>query len=263
MVVIGDIGSVEADVQRNFALRLGSFFALADQTHALLERSLELVAGYPQADENTVAPAKVCIILAARLQNDLRVCSIVSSRGYGLQAMGLAASMLETAGTLFYVGRNESRAIEWAKHSDHGHSYPQTIEQRISAILDRAPQHVAETLGRQYRGAYKSICMAKHSNPRLAMEQGLRTELDDPELLDTVFAVGPDASRIGVKNAAYALFWAIDFALLGLRALLQCCSDVVLLAQISEGIDELGRQLGDLEQNLAKLMSPSPVGRPN
>lgn len=263
MVVIGDIGSVEGDIQRYFALGLGSFLALGDQTYVLLERSLELVAGRPRSDENTVASTKVCVVLAARLQNDLRVCSIVSSRGYGLQAMGLAASMLETAGTLFYVGQNEKRAIEWAKHSDHAHSHPRTINERISAITDSAPQHVAETLGRQYRGAYKSLCMAKHSNPQLAMEQGLRTELDDPELLDTFFTVGPDASRIGVKNAAYALFWAIDFALLGLRALLRCCSDEAMRAQISEGVDELGRQLCDLEQNLARLMSPRPFGRAN
>ncbi len=251
------------DVQRDFALRLGPFFTLADQTRALFERSLESVAGHPRADENAVASTKVCLILAARLQNDLRACCILSRCGYGLQAMGLAASMLEIAGALFYVGRDEKRAIEWATHSDHGHSYPRTIEERIRAIEYGAPQHMAEALGRQYRGVYKGLCMAKHSNPQLAMEQGLRTELDDPELDDTYFAVGPDASRIGVKNAAYALFWAIDFALLGLRALWECCSDVVLRAQIIEGVDGLGRQLCDLEPNLAKLMSPRTVVRPN
>jgi hypothetical protein len=90
VAVIGDVEVAELNVHRDFAVRLGSFFALANQTHTLFERSLESVAEHPRTDEITVASTKVSLILAARLQNDLRTCSILSGRGYGLQAMGLA-----------------------------------------------------------------------------------------------------------------------------------------------------------------------------
>jgi hypothetical protein len=85
----------ELEAQRQILGRLAPPAALASQTDALYENATEALLDHPKADPAT----KVGLILLARLSCDMRVCRMASSAGYCLQAMGLAASMMEILGT--------------------------------------------------------------------------------------------------------------------------------------------------------------------
>ena len=131
---------------------------------------------------------------------------MASFAGYCLQAMGLAASMMEILGALAYVGENNERAAEWARHADRRQSYPRNVRLGIDATLNALgiPDQAERD---DWRKAYEFMCMAKHANPLLSMRQGLA---DLPSGLHHVF--GPDTTALGIFLSAEALNRAISYS---------------------------------------------------
>jgi hypothetical protein len=198
----------------------------------------------------------VCVILAVRLANDLRACSILSRSGYGLQAMGLAATSVEVAGTLAYVGDNEERAIEWTKHSAKKQSFPHKVKDGIDALADGlglAGSNAAEMKDRWQR-IYMSLCMAKHANPILSMNNGLRFDSEG-----AYFGGGPDASRLGIHLSYNAVYQAIFFSLEGLVAYAHGCNDTSYRAKLQDQAKEKMWQVQRAELSLADFMKVSPL----
>jgi len=250
-----DLMKAESDAQLEIGLRLSSLLALAEQMQSLFERALDSVGLYPRPGAATVAATKVCMILAARLANDFRVCCIASRLGYGLQAMGLAATMVEVVGALSYVGDDEARAIEWAKHTDKRKSYPPRVKDGIDAAM--AGLGVTEHAVRdQWQRVYTSLCMAKHANPLLSMQEGLRILPDG-----AYFARGPDPSQSGVWTSCFALCHAVGFASAAVCVFSKCCADEAVQAQLRDEALEVWHQLRDLEDVLVDLLA-TPVTRP-
>jgi hypothetical protein len=105
---------------------------MIDQTDSLDERALDAIADHPR----TGAAAKIGFILTSRPANDLRVCSLSAQLGYGIQALLVGATIVDLVGAVAYVGDSESRAANWAEHSDLKHTY---LNNRVTAQLrDRA-----------------------------------------------------------------------------------------------------------------------------
>jgi hypothetical protein len=253
MGTISDLLMAESEAQRQIELRLGSLVTLADQMDSLFERAIDSVAQYPRPGAATVAATKVCLILTARLANDFRVCSIASRLGYGLQAMGLAATMVEVVGALSYVGDDEARAHEWAEHTDRRKTYPPRVKDGIDAALTALG--ITEATARdQWQRVYASLCMAKHANPLLSMQQGLRILPDG-----AYFACGPDASQLGANMSCLALYHAVGFGSAALHAFAKCCSDEGLQAQLQNDALKIRDQLLDLEPSLVDLMAAVPT----
>jgi hypothetical protein len=250
-----DLIKAESDAQREIGLRLSSLLTLAEQTQSLLERALDSVALYPRPGAATVSAAKVCLILTARLANDFRVCSIASRLGYGLQAMGLAATMVEVVGALSYVGGDEARAIEWAKHTDKRKSYPPRVKDGIDAALTSLG--VTEPAVRdQWQRVYTSLCMAKHANPLLSMQEGLRMLPDG-----AYFARGPDASQSGAWTSCFALCHAVGFGSAAVCVFSKYCADEGVQAQLRNEALEVWHQLRDLEDLLVHVLE-APTTKP-
>jgi len=248
--------AAESEAQRQIELRLGRLVTLADQMSSLFERAIDVVAKHPRPGTTTVAATKVCLILAARVANDFRVCSIASHLGYGLQAMGLAATMVEVVGALSYVGNSESRALEWAEHTDRRKTYPRRVSDGIDAALTALG--ITEPAARdQWQHVYASLCMAKHANPLLSMQQGLRILSDG-----AYFVCGPDASHLGVNMSCFALYHAVGFGSAALYVFAKSCSDEELQAQLCNEGEKMRDQLRDLEPSLADLMTAPPTRLP-
>lgn len=121
----------EADAQSHISSHLAPLVTLIEQTDSLYERALDAIANHPRPG----AAAKVGLILTSRLTNDLRVCSLSAQLGYGIQALLVGATIVELVGALAYVGDSESRAANWAEHSDLRHTYPRKVAEGIEALL--------------------------------------------------------------------------------------------------------------------------------
>jgi hypothetical protein len=108
---------------------------MIDQTDCLDERALDAIADHPR----TGATAKIGSVLTSRPANDLRVCSLSAHLGYGIQAFLVGATIVELVGVVAYLGDSESRAANWAEHSDLKHTYPRKVAEGIEALLNSLP----------------------------------------------------------------------------------------------------------------------------
>jgi hypothetical protein len=212
----------ESNAQDHLSNYLGPLVTLVEQTIYLYERSLDAIAEHPRPG----AAAKVGLILTARLANDLRVCSLSAQLGYGIQALGLGATIVELVGALAYVGDSESRAASWAEHSDLRHTYPRKVAEGIEALL-RSLGISSNNAKDNWLQAYTFMCTAKHANPRLSLLNGLRIDASGFSYL-----CGPDSSAFGAGLSAEALFYAILFGARGVYVALGHCAEGSLQGQL-------------------------------
>lgn len=232
---------VEAGAQAQILAHLRPLPELARCADALMQVEIESISEHPTGGPT----AKVGTILLSRLANDLRVCSITASVGYGLQALGLAASLLEILGALAYVGVDDSRAEAWARHADRRSTYPRTVGMGIDAVL--AGLGIPEE-GEEWRRAYEFACMAKHTNPILSIHQGMH---DLPHGI--AFVVGPDTTPLGVFLSAEAMYRAVLYGAAAVYFGASHCADNSQRARLYREAGDLRRELTRLEPLFAGL----------
>lgn len=233
----------ELEAQRRLLNKIGSLSSLAVCMDALFELAAETIAEHPKAG----AATKVGHVLVARLTNDFRVCSIASSLGYGLQALNLAASMMEILGALAYVGDDEVRAAEWARHTKRRKSYPEDLKAGREATLDALG--ISDPAARaDWHTAYEFMCMAKHANPLLSLQQGLSAQPDG-----LAFVFGPDTTALGVFLSAEAFNRAIGYGTAAVFVYALLCSDKdsqILLRNEAAKIRDAAKSLHPLLRQL-------------
>jgi hypothetical protein len=86
----------ESSAQHQIGTRLGPLVTLIERMDSLYDRAITAIADHPRPG----AATKVGLILTTRLANDLRVCSLTSQLGYGLQGLVLAGTVVELVGSL-------------------------------------------------------------------------------------------------------------------------------------------------------------------
>lgn len=212
----------EAIAERQICDRLAPLVDLIDRLDALYDRSLNAIAKNSEQRPAT----KVAIILTTRLADDLRVCSHTSYLGYGLQALGFAATVMELVGSLSYVGSSDDRAVKWAEHSDRRRSFPPKVTDGIETALI-AVDEFSEEKYEDWKKGYELMCMAKHANPYLSLLHGIRF---DP--VGAYHAQAPDSSDFGIMMSSQALAYAITAATVGLHVALKHCTNTELQKQL-------------------------------
>jgi len=217
--------------------RLMPLLSLLNHTEELLSHTVDALSNHPLQG----AATKVGFLFITRLENDIRACSLLSQSGYGLQAQVNAATIVEIVGALSYIGQDENRAINWAQHTDKKHSYPPHSADGINATLDAL--EISDSYVREsWHKAYTFMCMAKHVNPILSLNYGLR-------LLPTgeAYIRGPDDSDQGILLSAKALYNAIFFGTSGIYVASTHCSDSSIKNQLRTNAIEILKHLFDLE----------------
>ena len=194
---------------------LGPLLSLGERLDSMFDRVLEAVADNPRPG----AAAKVGLLLTNRVANDMRCCSILSRRGYGIQGLTLASSVFEVVGALAYVGYDEARATAWATHRDTRHTYPHRVSDGFAAIAELHPQSKEDVAGNLSDG-YEYVCRAKHANPGAALLHGLQIDAAN----EWAFAVGPDAQYLGASASARALWYCASLGAVAVNVSLGHCS---------------------------------------
>jgi hypothetical protein len=236
----------ESIAQHEFRKRLEPLVTLNEELDAHYNRCINGIADHPR----NCPAAKVGLILVSRIANDLRVCSLTSQLGYGLQALVIGGTIIELVGALCYVGESDNRAASWAEHSDHRHSYPPKVADGIEAIVT-ALGITDPSAKDQWQQAYAFMCMAKHGNPFLSLLHGIRIMPSGAE-----YTYGPDISDLGRYFAAEALFQAVGFGTAGtIVAARHCASDELKTELIDESCSIRNRLL-DLDPWFHEVTKP-------
>jgi hypothetical protein len=140
--------------------------------------------------------------LLNRLATELRTIEWCATSSYQLQAMSLAANVLEHAHVVGYIGRSEERAQEWLQHEKFERSYPGSVKEALRGSLQeqgRPPDHLeAEWM------AYGALCMAKHGNPQAL--KGYGASADEEKL---ILHYGPFINIATPIQAQFAFHQAI------------------------------------------------------
>jgi hypothetical protein len=217
---------------------------------SLYDRGINAIADHSRPN----ASAKVGLILTTRLANDLRVCSLTSQLGYGLQALVLAGTVVELVGALSYVGYDDSRAVIWAEHKDQRHTYPPKVIDGIEATL-AAIGHSDPAKTKNWQQAYTEMCMAKHANPFLSLLHGMRIFPSGAQ-----YVCGPDASDLGICLSAQALYHAVGFGNAGIYVAVGHCSDDDIQTELRAEACSISEQLLGLESWFLEVTKPeSPL----
>lgn len=236
----------ESITQKHFRNRLEPLVTLNEEMDSLYDRGIEAIAAHPRQG----AAAKVGLILTARIANDLRVCSLISQLGYGLQALVLTGTVVELVGALCHVGDSDSRAVTWAEHRDHKHTYPPKVADGIEAIL-KALGITDPSAKENWNQAYTFMCMAKHGNPFLSLIHGMRILPSGAE-----YVCGPDSSDLGTYLSAEALFQTVGFGTAGIYVALSHCSDDTLKSQLRTESHSIRERLLGLESWFHEVTKP-------
>lgn len=236
----------ESSAQHQIRNRLEPLVTLIERMDSLYDRAINAIADHPRPG----AATKVGLVLTTRLANDLRVCSLTSQLGYGLQALVLMGTVVEVVGSLCYVGESDSRAIAWAEHTDRRHTYPPKVGDGIEAIL--TAHGISDPAAKDnWQEAYAFMCMAKHANPFLSLLHGLRI---DPA--GAYYMCGPDTTDLGIYMSAQALWHSIGFGTKGIYVALGHCSDDALQTQLRTEARTISERLLGLEPWFLEVIKP-------
>jgi hypothetical protein len=149
---------------------------------------------------------RVAVALLIRIENDLRAITLLSVRGYGVQALSLAAAMYEAVYTLAAVGNDDGRAQQWLDHSDERKSFLSAKEATEEAFINIPGW---EKLTDRHYAIYRVLCMPKHSNPISLRDYGLEVKGDT-----VISAMGPNVTEGGLKYSWLAIWAAVRLSLL-------------------------------------------------
>lgn len=240
----------ESSAQQQICNRLGPLVTLIEYMDSLYDRAINAIAGHPQSG----ASAKVGLILTTRLANELRVCSLISQLGYGLQALVIAGTVVELVGVLSYVGEDDNRAVMWAEHTDRRRTYPPRVLDGIEAIL--IALGISDPAAKDnWQEAYSFMCMAKHANPFLSLLHGLRTDSSG-----AYHVCGPDVSDLGIYLSAQALWHLVGFGTAGIYVAAGHCSDDDIQTKLRTEARSISERLRGLEPWFLEEIKPeSPL----
>ncbi|MNO65008.1 hypothetical protein D3C76_557470 [compost metagenome] len=99
--------------------------------------------------------------MLAKVLNDLRTASILSSTGYSSQAATIVSSLYESAFMIAYIGDNDNLANKWIEHEDATRLVI-TIKELTKQGLKKIDAPNYEELYLQEYNEYKQSSMIKH-----------------------------------------------------------------------------------------------------
>lgn len=154
---------------------------------------------------------RVAVLLGIRLINDARGVSLLARIGYGMQAASLASSIYEIAHTLAYIGADNALANQWFDHD-------KVLSTPFGDIL-KVTKGGLKKLGIPEQSAfgeyqvYSQLCMAKHGNPLLQQQHGLKVsnETVTPQ-------TGPDTSDDSIRLCRFAMEMSGSSILIALQS---------------------------------------------
>lgn len=156
--------SAEVEVADKMATSLAPYFETAVHLERLAFDLLSSVTNFRQPGEVFGAH---CSLLARGLQ-DLRACSLLTVRGYTMQAWAVAASGFEAIHAMGFIGEDQEKASAWHNHDDLDKSQSDVFSavRRTLVYLGLVQEDEdLEARTQEEYTLYRQMCVGKHVNP--------------------------------------------------------------------------------------------------
>lgn len=164
----------EAAIRKELRVALShelSFLARADRL--LRDLSAEVEKAGEEANFQAIAR------LFSRSAGDIRGMYLLLERGYGLQALSLAASVYEHLITTAFIGGSEENGRQWLTHSDPFNTMsPNMMAPKIQQRTTYNFVRVEKLNGKFADAVYAMLCSAKHGNPLILAHSSVVSTID-------------------------------------------------------------------------------------
>jgi hypothetical protein len=148
-----------------------SFLSHADRL--LRDLSAEVETAGEEANFQAIAR------LFSRSAGDIRGMYLLLERGYGLQALSLAASVYEHLITTAFIGCSEDHGRQWQTHNDPFNTMsPNMMAPMIQQRTTYNFVKVKKSNGKFIDAVYAMLCSAKHGNPLILSLSGVVSTID-------------------------------------------------------------------------------------
>ncbi|MFD2263477.1 hypothetical protein ACFSM5_11305 [Lacibacterium aquatile] len=171
---VRNIRDHEAEIRERFAEELKPFHEFANRLFDLIQDITNIFQGRLMADIPT--KDRICVLLAARLANDLVISMRLAAIGYSNQAAMVAGSGWELGWVLAWITIIEdAKAETWYQHKNPKNSFHgqirQTIEKVINTHYASEPEDGRKNVIEQHLEVHSEFGMIRHGNPiRLSMQ---------------------------------------------------------------------------------------------
>ena len=232
----------EREVSQHLLTTLAEYITLSDD---VLEEVTGVLASFSKEGRLSDA-AFVCTLLISRLLNDQRATVAMATQGYVLQALSVAAGMVELANATAFIGDDNKKAGRWLDHTDIKRTYPPDVVRSIRAACTML--ELEETAVQREYGNYRHLCMAKHSNPIVMSQLGV--QIDEGKFH---VQVGPYVDDAVVRAARSAIASAARASWLAAMTLISYHVDAPHKEGRHGALAPLGAQmmaLGERDKNL-------------
>lgn len=198
--------SMEREVKRELRPFLRDYVRLASGSHSVFCEAANSFSR-TKARSPLNHSGQVQVRLLVRMSNDLRVLAQAAEAGYSVQALSLLAGIYELASAAAYIDSDE-RAARWESHQHLKKSYPSSGQRRAGIkklLLALSPDEnitdsQLEAMVDEEERLYTLACVAKHSNPLVMRNLGVRFDGQSVRVFH-----GPFMDGNSVKQARFAL----------------------------------------------------------
>ena len=203
----------EKDTQRLLVPCLVEWMEIASRMQRL---SWDILADASNSiDPETAAPPhRAAHYLCVRLNDELRAVVALTERGFVIQALSLAAGMLEFAFTVGWIGRDLTRGNDWLTWDNRRTIPPLRVEEAIRATYQNGKKDFSDAQVKSELARYHRLCELKHGNPAERRQYGI--DLDFRGLPNRI--VGDRLSAEFVDASRWVLWLAVRYLWLG-----TCC----------------------------------------
>ncbi|HEY5022476.1 MAG TPA: hypothetical protein VII30_08325, partial [Gemmatimonadaceae bacterium] len=170
----------------------------------------------------------------------MRSAVLLIQRGYVLQALSLAAGMLELAFTVGWIGNRDDHAVNWQTWTNDKKVPTDNVWNAIRETFNNGGQLDA-VIQPEY-DHYTQLCKAKHGNPIIFRTFGIR--LVDEQL---VVYHGPYLSAEVIHASRLAMWYVVRYALLGLT----CYNDFHVPVE-RRGVRAI--DLGEIREEMVRIL---------
>jgi hypothetical protein len=174
----------------------------------------ELLRSYAvrfEGEDPSPAVATAQCHLLTRFADDIRTIWLLAERGYGLQAMALAASALEIGFTAGHIRFSEEKARTWLEWED-----PYKTPWSARQLIDGALSGNEHDFTKGFRLWYANFCWGKHANPIV------QTNVP-PSMSPAGHVVNSDPalSRSQASRTYWALYGVLSLVALSIKPLIE------------------------------------------
>lgn len=196
-----DIYALEKQILGEFAPALKERSAFTEEAFQLIQSSYDLV--HDKFTHEVSNRDHICVLLSARIANDLIATVRMAHIGYSDQANSVACSAWELTWIMCWiVGQTEAQAEKWFSHTETRHGLHANFKEAMRYVIKREQPSLSEDELKKKveleQAPYTKMSMVRHANPQAMFVNRPAADVAEP-------MIGPSSDAQALEKAKYCM----------------------------------------------------------